>query len=138
MLSTTIAVLLQSAVLSASPTMTYEQAYAESEKTGKPLVVLVGAEWCPGCRVMKNTSMPQVKQDGVFQEVSFTTVDTDTQGEIARQVTGGGAIPQLVLFQRDGAGWKTEKLVGAQNPATIIKFLRKGVQAAVGRIANRE
>ncbi len=46
MISTAMAALLQTVVLSASPTMTYEQAYAETEKTGKPLVVLIGADWC--------------------------------------------------------------------------------------------
>ena len=28
----------------------YAEAYKTSEETGKPLLVLVGADWCPGCR----------------------------------------------------------------------------------------
>ncbi len=118
--------------------MTYDQAFAENAKSGKPLVVLVGAEWCGACRVMKNTSLPQVSQDDVFQEVAFTVVDTDKQQEIAKQVMQGGSIPQLIMFHRTSEGWQTQRLVGAQSPANIIKFLREGVKNSLGKLANRE
>lgn len=138
MISMAMAALLQTAVLSASPTLTYDQAFAENAKSGKPLVVLVGAEWCGACRVMKNTSLPQVSQDDVFQEVAFTVVDTDKQQEIAKQVMQGGSIPQLIMFHRTSEGWQTQRLVGAQSPANIIKFLREGVKSSLGKLANRE
>lgn len=138
MISTAMAALLQTVVLSASPTMTYDQAYAETEKTGKPLVVLVGAEWCGACRTMKNSALPQVAQNEVFQNVSFALVDTDKQQEIAKQVMQGGSIPQLIMFQRGADGWTQQRLVGAQSPAAIIKFLQAGVKNSLGKLANRE
>jgi thiol-disulfide isomerase/thioredoxin len=137
-ISTAMAALLQTVVLSASPTMTYEQAYAETEKTGKPLVVLIGADWCGACRVMKNTALPQVAQDAVFNDVAFTTVNTDTQKDIVKQVMQGGSIPQLVMFQRDGDKWTQQRLVGAQSPTAIIQFLRAGVKNSLGKLAGRE
>ena len=138
MISMAMAALLQTAVLSASPTMPYDQAFAEKAKSGTPPVVLVGAEWCGACRVMKNTSLPQVSQDDVFQEVAFTVVDTDKQQEIAKQVMQGGSIPQLIMFHRTSEGWQQQRLVGAQSPANIIKFLREGVKNSLGKLANRE
>ncbi|MGC3968385.1 MAG: thioredoxin family protein [Pirellulales bacterium] len=138
MISTAMAALLQTVVLSAGPTMSYEQAYAETEKTGKPLVVLVGADWCGACRVMKNSAIPQVANDEVFQNVAFTVVNTDTQSDIAKQVMQGGSIPQLIMFQRDGEKWTQQRLVGAQSPTAIIRFLRAGVKESLEKLANRE
>jgi thioredoxin-like negative regulator of GroEL len=128
-----LAALLQTSMIGADP-LSYQQAYEENAKTGKPLVVLVGADWCGACRVMKSQTLPQVVGDEVFKHVAFTVIDTDTQGEIARQVTGGGSIPQLVIFHRDGNGWKHERLVGAQSPRAVLQFLKRGLQVAADRL----
>jgi thioredoxin-like negative regulator of GroEL len=128
-----MAALLQTSILGASP-LSYEQAFEENAKTGKPLVVLVGAEWCGACRVMKSQTLPQIVGDDVFKQVAFTVVDSDKQGEIARQVTGGGSIPQLVMFHREGNGWRQEKLVGAQSPRAVLQFLRRGIQVAADKL----
>ena len=42
----------------------YQEAYNKAEKDGKPLLVLVGAEWCPGCRIMKDDVIPKLETDG--------------------------------------------------------------------------
>ncbi|MCE9605572.1 MAG: thioredoxin family protein [Planctomycetia bacterium] len=135
MIHAALAALLQTAVLSASP-LTYEQAFEENAKTGKPLVVLIGAEWCPGCVTMKRSSMPAVAKDAVFGEVAYTVLDTDKQTAIAQQMMQGGSIPQLVMFHKTAAGWQHDRLVGAQSPTAIIQFLRKGIKAATGKIAS--
>jgi thioredoxin-like negative regulator of GroEL len=128
-----MAALLQTSILAADP-LSYQQAFEENAKTGKPLVVLVGAEWCGACRVMKSQTLPQVVGDDVFKQVAFTVVDSDQQGDIARQVTGGGSIPQLVMFRREGNGWKQERLIGAQSPRAVLQFLRKGLQVAADKL----
>jgi thioredoxin-like negative regulator of GroEL len=128
-----MAALLQTTLLGSDP-LSYQQAFEENAKTGKPLVVLVGAEWCGACRVMKSQTLPQVVSDDVFKQVAFTVVDSDKQGDIARQVTGGGSIPQLVMFRREGDSWKQERLVGAQSPRAILQFLRRGIQVAADKL----
>jgi thioredoxin-like negative regulator of GroEL len=136
MINAALAAILHTAVLSANP-LPYDQAFAENEKTGKPLVVLIGAEWCPGCVTMKKSSLPKATQDAVFNEVVYTSVDTDKQGEVARQMMQGGSIPQLVIFHKTAAGWKQDRLVGAQSPAAIIQFVRKGLKAAAEVVATK-
>jgi thioredoxin-like negative regulator of GroEL len=126
------AALLQTTILGAQP-LPYADAIKQSESDNKPLVVLVGAEWCGPCQTLKNTTMPVVHKDGVMQEVSFTVLDADRDSELAKQVTDGGAIPQLVMFHKTAEGWQRQKLVGVQSPSAIISFLRRGVQAA-GRL----
>jgi len=79
-----------------------------------------------------------VAQDAVFNDVAFTTVNTDTQKDIVKQVMQGGSIPQLVMFQRDGDKWTQQRLVGAQSPTAIIQFLRAGVKNSLGKLAGRE
>jgi len=118
-----------------SASLTYVEAYRASQAEDKPLVVLVGADWCPACQTMKKSSMPQVANDGVFKEVAFTVVDTDKQGDIAREIMQGGSIPQLVMFHKTADGWRSERLVGGQSPSNILAFIRRGVRAA-GKIVN--
>ena len=84
---------------------------------------------------MKNGVLPQIAQDGVFESVAFTVLDTDEHPEIARQVMDAGAIPQLVMYQKTADGWRRERLLGGQSPSAILSFLRRGIQAA-GRLVN--
>ena len=129
MLNLVLAAMLQASVLSAEP-LSYDEAFEASQAEGKPLVVLVGADWCGACRVMKNSALPQVAKDGVFQEVAFTMVDTDKDQALAKQVMDPGSIPQLIMYHKTADGWRRSKLVGAQSPTSTISFLRRGIQTA--------
>src|SRR5690242_19078904 len=128
-----MAALLQTSILGASP-LSYEQAFEENAKTAKPLVVLVGAEWCGACRVMKSQTLPRCGGDDVFEQVALTVFDPDKRGGMARQVPGGGSIPQLVMSPREGTGGRKEKLVGAQSPGVVLQFLRGGIQVAADKL----
>jgi thioredoxin-like negative regulator of GroEL len=137
-----MAAVLQAGILAAEPvslkseTLTYTEAYAQAQAQEKPLVVLVGAEWCPACVTMKKSTIPQVAQNGIFKDVAFTVVDTDRQADIAQQVMEGGSIPQLIMFHKTSEGWKRERLTGGQSASAILAFLRRGVQAAGRLVAN--
>jgi thioredoxin-like negative regulator of GroEL len=127
--------MLQVGVVSAEPatpaqTLTYKEAYAEAENGDKPLVVMIGADWCPACVQMKKTAIPQVAKDDVFKEVAFTMIDADRQADIARQMMEGGSIPQVLMFRKTADGWQREKLSGGNSASAIVSFLRRGVQAA--------
>ena len=134
-----LAAMLQTGLLAAEPvkaqTLTYSEAYAQSESGEKPLVVMIGADWCPACVQMKNSALPQIAQDGVFKEVAFTVVDTDKNPEIAKQVMEPGTIPQLIMYHKTSNGWRRERLQGGNSPSAILSFLRRGIQAA-GRLVN--
>ncbi len=96
-------------------TMTYKDAYEQAEKTGQPLVVLVGADWCPACQAMKQSVIPQLARKGILTKVSFATVNTDHDQALAGRLMRGGMIPQLVIYRKTAAGWQRQQLTGAQS-----------------------
>src|SRR5687768_11420210 len=65
---------------------TYAQAHKVTAETGRPLVILVGADWCSACRRMKQDAMPEVAQRGLLNKVSFAVVNTDREGPLAKKL----------------------------------------------------
>ena len=104
----------------------YQVALHDAETANQPLVVLVGADWCPGCRTMKHSILPALARRGAFKNVKLTTVDTDREPKLASQLMRGGSIPQLIVFSRqeDGA-WKREQITGATSEANVLSLLSR-------------
>ena len=125
MSSLTLAVVLQVAVLGA-PNEEYSAAYGRSLQTGRPLVVLLGADWCPGCRVMKGKVMPQVAMTGGLEGVEYVYVDIDRQRELGSKLSRAEAIPQLICFVRTPDGWRSGLLTGVQKPQKVVAFINAG------------
>lgn len=121
-------VLHTAALMTTANSATYADARAKTAETGKPLVVLVGADWCPACQTMKNSAMPQVARRGALSKVSYAVVNTDHDSGLAKQLMRGGSIPQLVMYRETPTGWKRESLVGAQDPAAIESFINRGLE----------
>ncbi|MBN1852243.1 MAG: thioredoxin family protein [Pirellulales bacterium] len=111
----------------AADQVTFEQAYQQSLTTGRPLVVLIGAVWCPGCNTMKNSVMPQVAKAGGLEKVVFFYVDYDQQRQLASRLKRATSIPQLIRFDKTPAGWKSQCLVGAKNPREVFQFINAGL-----------
>lgn len=107
----------------------YATAFKQTEETGKPLVVLIGADWCPGCRQMKYTTIPELEKKGGLRNVAFAYVNTDRQSELAGKLMRGGSIPQLVLFRKTDAGWKRQQLTGAQSTSSIEDFIARATDS---------
>jgi len=113
---------IQLAAMSA-PVDDFHQAYRRSLATGKPLVVLVGAKWCPGCQVMSRKIIPQVAGAGGLAGVEFAYVDVDRQADLAGHLLVGKAIPQLICLRRTPMGWLKQHLTGAHSAATVSAFI---------------
>ena len=134
MTSLTLTIVLQTAVLGGS-NEEYMAAYARSVETGRPLVVLLGAEWCPGCRVMKGKVMPEVAKTGGLAGVEYVYVDIDQQQELGSRLSQASAIPQLICYVPTPEGWRRGMLKGAQSKEKVVAFLNAGrshVAAAAG------
>ena len=133
MTSIFLAAVVQTAVLAtgvdATPvsTETYTEARRIVTETGKPLVVMIGTDWCPPCQTMKKTVMPRVREDGLLRKVAFALVNPDREHDLAEKLTGGGPIPQLVMFRKKGNGWVRKKLVGGQSVEAVEQFIKEGV-----------
>ena len=98
MLGLTAATVMQFALL-ATAGSEYMDAYNRADEEGKPLLVLVGAEWCPGCRVMKDEAMPELRRRGGLKHIVFAEVDADAKPELCRKrsrraalIPGTGAV----------------------------------------------
>lgn len=121
-----LVVVLQAAFLTGSAE-TYSAAYAATAEKGYPLVVVVGASWCPACQEMKSKIIPELKRQGVFRDVAFAQVDLDEESELGAKLTEGGPIPQIVVYRRTTVGWRLRRLIGGHDVRTVEQFIRQGV-----------
>jgi thioredoxin-like negative regulator of GroEL len=107
------------------------ESYAEARRatieTGKPMVVMVSTDWCPPCQTMKKTVLPRVRERGLLRKVVFAMVNPDHDAKLAQELTGGGPIPQLVMFRKTADGWKRQKLIGGQSVETVEQFIKEGL-----------
>jgi thioredoxin-like negative regulator of GroEL len=125
-------VVLQQLVLAASPSA-YHAALQEAHEEQRPLLVLVGADWCPGCQVMKHHTLPGMARRGALRTVSFVAVDTDADAELAKQLMRGGSIPQLIVFSRKPDGeWHRDQITGEAPDADIQSLIARAVKAQSG------
>ena len=74
-----------------SQSLTYEQAFRKAQEERKPLLILVGADWCQACKTMKSDTIIPMRDSGAFKDVVFTQLDKDAQPEIANEVKIGRA-----------------------------------------------
>ncbi len=105
----------------------YSAARQDTDKTGKPMVVMVSTDWCPPCQVMKRKILPRVRAHGLLRKVAFARVNPDKDAELANEITGGGPIPQLVMFRKTRKGWVRKTLVGGQSVETVEEFIKEGL-----------
>jgi thioredoxin-like negative regulator of GroEL len=103
----------------------YTEAHRVTEKTGKPLLVMVGADWCSPCQNMRKTILPRVRDHGLFRKIAFAHVNVDNERELAQQITGGGAVPQLVMYRKTKDGWKRRIMIGYHSVEEVEKFINE-------------
>ena len=117
---------------------TYADAYHQTAETGRPLVVLIGADWCPGCVTMKRSIIPQLAKQGGLGKVSFAYVNADQHRQLAQQLMRGGSIPQLIMYSKSPTGWSRQQLTGAHSVGETQAFLNRGVEQPVAALSSRE
>jgi thioredoxin-like negative regulator of GroEL len=120
-----LSVILQASVV-ATTGQSYSEAFARSYYTGQPLIVLLGADWCPGCVKMKEFVLPEVARAGGLRGVSFAYVDIDRQPQLASKLSRGNSIPQLIRFERRGESWESQLLTGAHSAGKVAAFIQGG------------
>ncbi len=106
---------------------TYAAAYKAIVETGKPMVVMVGTEWCPPCQAMKRHILPELRKRRCFGKIVFARVNADDEAGLAKRLTGGGPVPQLIMFRKTKNGWARRKLIGKQSAETVERFVEQGL-----------
>lgn len=132
MTNLTLSLLLQVSILGAGPQTKgddYANAYKEAAASGQPIMVLVGADWCPACVTMKSAVIPEIRRRGSLEKVAFATVNTDRQSTLANQLMTGGGIPQLIMFYKGENGWKKVQVNGSVSAETVQSLINRGLAA---------
>ena len=134
----TLTWMLHASLLAGNPEG-YAAAYRQTQANDQPLLVLVGADWCPGCRTMKYSVLPQLQQGGSLREVNLAVVNVDEEDALSNQLMRGGTIPQLIVYARTANGWHREQITGATSQAAVEGLLRRARQAqqAASTVATR-
>jgi thioredoxin-like negative regulator of GroEL len=109
----------------------YRQAYHEASATGKPLLLLIGADWCHHCVVLKQELLPQLKKKGLLDQVAFAYVDYDRDRDLADQVMTGRFLPELVMFTRSHNGWRVTYLSGGTSRDQLEEFVNAGLRKSI-------
>jgi len=138
MANVTLSLIMQTAVLAAAPATDYPTALEASHESGRPLVILVGADWCPACERMKTNVLPEVQRTGGLRRVAFAMVNADREPQLAQKLMKGNSIPQLVMYCKTDDGWKRTEIVGATSPQAVNSFIAQGIQKSATAVATRE
>ena len=126
MTALTATLILHMSIVSATP-QTYAEAHKASMKSGEPMLVLVGANWCPACISMKSSVVPELQRRGSLKGIQFAQVDIDRQRAIAGELSSASVIPQLILSRKTETGWKKWEVTGGQSPESVEQFIRSGL-----------
>lgn len=98
---------------------TYAEAHAASLADGKPLLVAIGAGWCPGCKA-DEAILAKLDKSGVH----YAHIDVDAQPVLARKFMVGNSIPQTVLYRRVRERWTVTRFTGPQARKTFEALLK--------------
>lgn len=131
-------VLLQLSLFAAGA-QTYELAQKQAATDGQPLLVLVGTDWCPGCRTMKDSVLPRMASRGRLDRVSYANVNAEDESELASHLMRGGAIPQLIVFSKRPDGqWHREQITGAASEAQVLALIERARAAQEAKTVMRQ
>ena len=103
----------------------YEAAFKKADKEKKPLVIVVGAEWCVSCLIMKRETMQPMQKDGQLDKVVVTYVDKDQNPELAEKLMKGPTLPQVIVFNKKDGKWKRVSLTGMQSKKRMKELLAR-------------
>lgn len=129
MVSLLLAAVLASVTSEPGNNHDYKTAYKESVANQKPLMVVVGAEWCTACNVLKDTTIRPMVQTGELDEVNVAVVDRDAEPELCEQLCKGDKmLPQIIVFTKNAEGkWERQKLMGYQPKQPVRSLVRRAI-----------
>ena len=128
MVSLFLAVVLAGVTSEQQLQQNYADAYAQSVSQQKPLMVVVGAPWCPACNVLKDTTIRSMAQTGELDGVSLAVINRDEDPELAKQLTEGEKmLPQIIVYTQNKSGWKRRKLLGYQPKQPVRTLIRRAL-----------
>ena len=117
---------------------TYTEAYKKAQAGDKPLLVMVTADWCPPCRVMKATTLPTLLQKDAFRNFHFAMMDYDKEPELADKLIGDRGLPQMIMYEKSNGKW-LRRYINAKNGIPTVQMVESFVaQAGTFRLASHK
>lgn len=117
--------LLMQTTWAATGAETYAEAYKQMEASGQPMLVVVGADWCPACVRMKRSTIPALVSGGHLENVPVAFVNADREPELARKLMRGGTIPQVMVFRNTASGWHRRQLTGGASSGSVLAMVNE-------------
>lgn len=125
-------------VAQSSPWMSYESALAESDRTGKPILLDFNAEWCPPCQRLKSEVFDSGMHGPAVQLAVIPVSIVDRQRESGsnsheteslQRRYGVEAFPTLVVFHpRTGRVQQTKGFGGAERTVQWVQWAAASVK----------
>ena len=128
MTSIALSVLLQASMAVSAAPLSYEKGVQAAAKSGRPLLILVGAEWCRDCVVLKRDVMPKLKKTGLLDQVEFVYLDFDQNRALVSQMMLNEMIPEMILYRKTAGGWKRSNLNMSEKLQEIQAFIKTGLK----------
>ncbi|MGK0185994.1 MAG: thioredoxin-like negative regulator of GroEL [Verrucomicrobiales bacterium] len=107
----------------------YGTAVAEAKKTGKPVLVVFSATWCPPCQANKKNVYPSAAVQPYHDKFVWAYLDTDVakNANVAEKFSVRG-IPHIQFLNNDGSS--LDKSMGGTTPERFAKTLKKVLKKA--------
>jgi thiol:disulfide interchange protein len=138
MLAFSASVVVQIAALTVNA-QPYDQAQKQAGENGQPLLVLVGTDWCPGCRTMKDSVLSRMTSGGKLAKVNYATVDAEEESALASHLMRGNAIPQLIIFSKKPDGeWHREQITGTASEGQVLALIERARAAQADKAVKRD
>ena len=117
-----MSLLLQASLVAPGP-QTFEAAQRASAVNQQPLVVTIGATWCPACVELEKRVLPKLAEQGHLANVVRYHVDVDRERALAAKLLKGNSIPQMVRIEKTPQGWQASRLIGLPSTKKVKDFV---------------
>lgn len=107
-----------------SPTFVtgYDAALKAAKTSGKPIIAIFSASWCPPCQANKQNVYPSSEVKPFHEKFVWAYLDADEEANVpAMKKFGVSGIPHIQFLDAKGAS--VGKLIGGSSPKAFRKEL---------------
>jgi thioredoxin 1 len=97
-------------------------AFEQAQKTDKPILIEIHADWCPTCKAQK-PAIQELATAAKFKDLTVFEVDFDAQKDVVKSFN---ARTQSTLIVMKGAT-ETGRSVGESKSSAILKLMETGL-----------
>lgn len=106
-----------------------KQATNAAEKSGKPVILVFSAVWCPPCQMMKKEVYPSAEVKALHDKFEWAYIDVDEESNAAAATKFGvQGIPHIQFLSKDGKDLGNQ--VGGTSPSDFAHTLENVLKKA--------